>query len=264
MFPAERLNKIKDLLSEKKQLDVSTLSQMLHVTEVTVRRDLEKLENENFLTRTHGGAILNENTDTSKNIFHEDDPNGEQHQIIGEIANYFIKDDDVIFLSPGLINRYIARALKGRSKVSVVTTDLLIAMDLATYVPEVKVICPGGDLNPHNYQLYGRITEDAIKKLYFNIAFINVNGISIQRGYTVDNIDKAYISNDVMTVSKKTIAVCDYTDFDQISFAPLGPIDLFKTIISNEQTPQTYKEYFFNHKIQFFCTFDIYRRKSNG
>jgi DeoR/GlpR family transcriptional regulator of sugar metabolism len=265
MFPAERLNKIKEMLLEKKQLNVSTLSKKLHVTEVTVRRDLEKLENENFLTRTHGGAILNESTETLevRNVLIEEAPNSEQYKIIGEIANYFINDDDVVFLGAGTVNRYIARALKGRSKVSVVTTDLLVALDLSTYVPEVKVICPGGDINPHKFQLHGRITEDAIKKLYFNIAFINVDGVSLEKGYTVDSIDKAYIADDVASVSKKTIAVCDYTAFNQTSFAPLGPINLYKTIISSEQTPQEYKEYFFNNKIQFFCTFDIYERKIN-
>jgi len=263
MFPAERLNKIKEMLLEKKQLDVTTLSKKLHVTEVTVRRDLEKLENENFLIRAHGGAILNENTEAqkTKNIFIGEDTNSEQYKIIGEIASYFVEDNDIIFLSAGAVNRYIARALKGRSNLSVITTDLLIAMDIAAYAPEIKVICPGGTLNPHKLQLHGRITEDAIKQLNFNVAFINVDGVSIDRGYTVDSIDKAYIASDVVSVSKKTIAVCDYVNFNQTSFAPLGQIDLFKTIISSEQTPQEYKEYYFKNKIQFFCTFDIFGRK---
>ncbi len=262
MFPAERLNKIKEILIEEKQLDITTLSQMLHVTEVTMRRDLEKLENENFLTRTHGGAVINEEQSIAKarNVFNENDPKADQHQTIGEIAKCFINDGDVIFLGAGTISRYIARALKGKSRISAVTTDLLVAMDIAIYLPEVKVIFPGGDLNPHNFQLYGRFTEQSIKNLYYNIAFINVDGVSIQRGYTVDDIDKAYIGNDVMSVSKKVIAVCDDSSFDQISFAPLGPIETFNTIISSEQTPEKYKEYFFKNGIQFFCTFDVYRR----
>lgn len=262
MFPAERLNKIKELLLEKKQLDVITLSKMLNVTEVTVRRDLEKLEEEGFLVRTHGGAIMNDNTAASRirSILNEDDPQMEQRQLIGEIANYFVEDGDVIFLSAGTINRYIARALKGRTKISVVTTDVLIALDLLIYAPEVKVICPGGDINPSNFELYGRITEEYIKKLYFNISFINVDGVSVQRGYTVENIDKAFISNDVISVSKKVIAVCDHSNFGNISFAPLGPINTFRSVISSEQTPEQFKEYFFNNDIQFFCTFDMYGR----
>ena len=69
MLPIERLNNIKKILSEKKQMDVSTLAQTLSVTETTIRRDLEKLENENFITRTHGGAVLNETPQAAVSLF---------------------------------------------------------------------------------------------------------------------------------------------------------------------------------------------------
>jgi len=261
MFPFERLNKIKSILTEKKQLDVSTLSSMLNVTEVTIRRDLEKLENENFLTRTHGGAVIIEETHNDNSVvkLEEDTANSEHRKIIGQIASYFVNDGDVVFLGPGQVSRYIARALKGKKNLTVLTNDLLVAIDLAVHAPEVKVLCPGGELNSGDFQLYGRSTESAIKKLYFNIAFIDVDGVSLQRGYTVSSLDKAYIASDVMAVSKISIAVCDYTKFNLNSFAPLGPIQMFKTLISNEQTPEEYKEYFFKNGIQFFCTFDVYK-----
>ena len=60
MFAAERQNKIKEILTEYKQINVSSLSSILNVTETTVRKDLEALEKEGFLFKTHGGAILNE------------------------------------------------------------------------------------------------------------------------------------------------------------------------------------------------------------
>lgn len=60
MLPIKRLEEIKRILTENKQADVPSLAQELNVTEATIRRDLEKLENEQFLTRTHGGAVLNE------------------------------------------------------------------------------------------------------------------------------------------------------------------------------------------------------------
>jgi len=262
MFPTERLNKIKKILTEKTQVDVSTLSSMLNVTEVTIRRDLEKLENENFLVRTHGGAVINDGASEQSPIFTfgEDTSNSEQRTIIGNIASRFVNDGDVVFLGPGHVNRYIARALKGKKNVTAVTNDILVAMNAAFYAPEIKVICPGGELNSGVFQLYGRITEKAIKDLHFNIAFIDVDGVSIQRGYTVSSLDKAYILSDVISISEMSIAICDYMKFGQNSFAPLGPIQLFKTIISNEQTPEEYKEFFFKNGIQLFCTFDVYRR----
>ena len=69
MLPIKRLEEIKRILTENKQADVPSLAQELNVTEATIRRDLEKLENEQFLTRTHGGAVLNEPKHSNISLF---------------------------------------------------------------------------------------------------------------------------------------------------------------------------------------------------
>lgn len=262
MFPAERINKIKEILTKTKQIDIASLSDALNVTEVTVRRDLEKLENEDFLVRTHGGAVLNEESDKKEfTLFEEDDEEvSSDRNIIGQIASLFVNDNDVVFLSQGAVSRYIARNLKGKKNVTVVTNDIVVTLNSALYAPEVSVICPGGELSAGDFQLCGRNTEEAIQKLHYNIAFIDIDGISMDRGFTVSSIDKAYISQDVLKIADKGFAVCDYRKFNTDSFVPLGKINMFRSVISNEQMPEEYKEYFFNNQIQVFCTFDTYRR----
>jgi len=93
MFAPERMRIIKGILLDKKHINVSDLSSILNVSEVTVRRDLEKLEKENFLIRTHGGAILNDQSlfdeDECDNV--EDDPYHEQRVEIAEIASHMIR-----------------------------------------------------------------------------------------------------------------------------------------------------------------------------
>lgn len=262
MFPAERINKIKEILTETKQIDIASLSDALKVTEVTVRRDLEKLESEDFLVRTHGGAVLKE-PETVQGIspLLEDRPEESSiRNTIGQIASFFVNDNDIVFLSQGAVNRYIGKNLKGKKNLTVVTNDLVVCMYIALYAPEINVICPGGELNTADYQFSGHTTENAIKKLHYNIAFIDVDGISEGCGYTVSSMNKAYIAQEVMAISDKSLAVCDYRKFDVNSFVSLGNIDLFKTVISNEQTPEKYKEFFFNNKVRLYCTFDSYRR----
>lgn len=262
MFPAERINKIKEILTETKQIDISSLSDALKVTEVTVRRDLEKLESENFLTRTHGGAVLNEEEANKDNLslFGDDAETVKIRNTIGQIASLVVRDNDVVFLSQGAVNRYIGRNLKGRKNVTVVTNDVVVTLYIALYAPEVKVISPGGELNPGDFQYSGRNTENAIKGLNYNLSFIDIDGISMEHGYTVSSIDKSYVVHDVMPISDKTLAVCDYRKFNVNSFVSLGNLKMFKSVISNEQTPEEYKEYFFDNNIQFFSTFDTYRR----
>lgn len=262
MFPAERINKIKEILTKAKQIDIASLSEALNVTEVTVRRDLEKLESDNFLLRTHGGAILNEQPQTDKaDLFYDESPEiATARNTIGQIASLFVNDNNVVFLSQGPVSRYIGRNLKGKKNVTVVTNDIIVTLNIALYAPEINVLCPGGELNSGDFQLCGRNTENSIKALHYNIAFIDVDGVSKEHGYTVSSVEKAYIAQDVLSISDRTLAICDYNKFDVSSFVPLGKIDMFKSIISNEQTPEDYKEYFFTNHIQLFCTFDTYRR----
>lgn len=262
MFPAERINKIKEILTKSKQIDIASLSEALEVTEVTVRRDLEKLENENFLVRTHGGAILKEeDSGTAMPSFLEEDPESEKiRDTIGQIASLFVKDNDIVFLSHGAVNRHIGKNLRGKKNVTVVTNDLTVMFYLASFAPEVRVICPGGELNAGDFQFTGRGTEAAIKAMHYKLAFIDIDGVSMENGYTVSSIAKSYLVQDVMAISDKTLAVCDYRRFNANSFVSLGKLSMFRSVISNEQTPEEYKKYYYENNIQFFSTFDIYRR----
>lgn len=261
MFPAERLNRIREILTEKKQIDISQLSSLLNVTEVTIRRDLEKLESEGFLNRTHGGAVLVETASTSfpSQIFELDKETEESLKMLGELSGFLINDNDVIFLGPGMSNRFFYNALKNKHNITIVTNDILVAINIAVNAPETKIICPSGELNNGTLQLYGRIGEDVLSTLNYNVAFIDVDGITMERGYTVSSIDKVYLIQDILKSTDKAIAVCSHKKFNQSSFVPLGPLNMFSTIISNEQTPKEYKEYFFHNDIQLFCTFDAYR-----
>lgn len=260
LLPIERLNKIKEILKEKKQIDVYSLSNILNVTEVTVRRDLEKLEDEKFLTRTHGGAVLNEKEIIRPIIFDDDKDKHGLYTPISKIASYFVKDHNVVFLGPGKTSRYIVRMFSTKKAVTVVTNDFIVAYDCSLYSPNVKVIIPSGELDIVNYTIYGRLTDSFLKSFYFDVAFFDVDGVSLDRGYSVSSMDKAYLIQDVMKISKENIAVCEYTRFSSNASSYLGPINLFQKIISTEHTPVEYKEYYFKNQMQFFGTFDAYRR----
>jgi DeoR/GlpR family transcriptional regulator of sugar metabolism len=137
---------------------------------------------------------------------------------------------------------------------------VMVTLYIAFYAPQVKIISPGGELNAGDFQLSGRNTEAVISGFHYSISFADIDGISLERGYTVSSISKSYIIKDIIPISDRTIAVCDYRRFDSDSFVSLGGLDMFKSVISNEQTPENYKEYFFNNNIQFYSTFDTFRR----
>jgi len=261
MFAAQRISKIKEILIEKKQIDVITLSNMLSVSEVTVRRDLEKLESENFLTRTHGGATVNEQygqNDTQVIIPYDDEYFNEK-KIIGQIAACMVNDNDTLILGPGNTCKHIAQNIENRKNIRAITTDILVAIELLNNSSDIKVVLTGGDIDKNTYQLSGKIAENNIRNYFVNLAFVEVDGVSMERGYTVDSIEKASIIHDIMSVAREVIAVFNYSKFDNVSFSPLGPINMFTKVISNEQSPEKYKKFYFENNIKFFTTFDVYR-----
>lgn len=259
MLPVERLNRIKKIISDKKRIDVLSLSQQLNVTEATIRRDLEKLENENFLKRTHGGAVLNDTPIAATTLFDINDDEDSSYKAISKIASKFVNNNEVIFLGPGITSRYIVRALDEKINLMVVTTDLLVAHDCAQYCPQVKIFLPGGELNSSNLQLSGRITDTSLKSFYFDNAFFDIDGITLERGYSASSLVKAYIIQDICNISKQNFAVCTYNHFDTESAAVIGNINMFDCIISNEHAPQKFKEYYFKNNKRFFATFDAFR-----
>ena len=254
MLPIKRLDEIKRILTEKKQVDVPSLSQALGVTEATIRRDLEKLENENFLTRTHGGAVLNEVTPS---LFNLEVENVEVYEKIRKIASRFVQNNDVIFLGPGICSRFIGRFLKDKINVTAVTTDLLVAHDCALYSPNVSVIITGGNLNSTTLELSGQMTSNSLSSFYFNTSFFDIDGITLNRGYSVSSLNKAFLIQNVLQFSKKNFALCPYNRFNVEASAVVGSIDLFPSVITNEHVANEFKEYYFQHKIQIFATFNV-------
>lgn len=259
MFASERLRIIKGILVDKKHINVSDLSSMLNVSEVTVRRDLEKLEGEGFLTRTHGGALINEDNsynekeDTSIDL----DPYYQQRIEISQIAAHLVEDNDVIILSSGPTNICIARKLLNKKNLTVLTNDLNIAEELSAD-NGIKVILPGGDLDMSSMSLVGKLTEENLKRFYVSKAFIEVEGVSTERGFTVQSMEKASVIKEMLEITREKIMVCPYNCVGNIAFSQIGPLGLANKVITNPSIPDLYKNYFFENNVQLFTVFNSY------
>ncbi|MBZ4647492.1 MAG: DeoR family transcriptional regulator, fructose operon transcriptional repressor [Petroclostridium sp.] len=259
MFAPERIRIIKGILLDKKHINVSDLSTMLNVSEVTIRRDLEKLEKEKFLIRTHGGAIINDENslDQEKYMDMDDDPYYEQRLEIAEITVHMVDDNDIILLSAGLTNLYIAKKILNKRNVTVLTNDLNIASELAANA-SMKVIIPGGDLDAASMTLAGKLTEENLRNFFVSKAFIEVEGVSMQRGYTVQSMARASTIKEMMNIARERIIVCIYKCFDNIGFSQIGPLTIANKVITNPSIPDQYKNYFFENNIQLFTAFNSY------
>lgn len=256
MLAEERIKKIKSLLIEYKKVDVSNLSNLLSVSEVTIRKDLERLENEGFLTRTYGGAVLVENGPT-ENIYNlENIPELEHKKMIGLIAAQMVNNNEAIFLGSGTTCLQIAKNLKDKRNLTIVTNNVTASIEVAN-VQGIRVILTGGDLKAKEYthSLVGSSAIHSLKDIYVDKAFIGVDGVSFKRGYTVHDSDEAAIAAEISKYTDNFVIVTDSTKFNKIAFCQVGDLLMAKKVISDESVPEEYLKFFFENNIQIFTTY---------
>jgi DeoR/GlpR family transcriptional regulator of sugar metabolism len=260
MFAAERLRIIKSYILEKKKATVSEISRMLSVSEVTIRRDLETLDEEGFLTRTHGGAILNgaENLEALNNTS-DIDPERQLREEISEVAIYLINDGDTLLLSPGLTNLAIARKLSRKKNLVVLTTDIRIAEELTSH-PSARIILPGGDLDPITHSMFGPPAIGGLDQYYVSKAFIEIDGMHLKRGFTIKHPSQLDVIKKMMEIATQKYFVALPSAFNQISFSHLGNLDLATAVITHPSIPSDYKKLMFERNITLYASFTAYKQ----
>lgn len=255
MFAVARQQKIKELLLKYKQMDVGTLAATLGVTEVTVRRDLEKLEHDGFAIKTHGGVILNENfIEEGQDLLSGNVP--AEMREIGESAALLINDRDAIFIGGGLTCRQVAANLKNKQRVTVMTNDLIVAQEL-TNTPGVVSVVTGGNTLSGASVLVGDLALRALEGKYFNKVIISAAGISFSHGLTANTVEEAHLYKQLFGICGEVILVADSGKFGQISFAYLAPLTEVHRVVTNKEVDSKFKEFFFQHNIKVYTPFEV-------
>lgn len=257
MFAIERIRIIKNYILSNQQAEVSTLSSMLNVSEVTIRRDLEKLEEEGFLTRTHGGAVLNKETDEPI-ASSEDGYNPADYNEIADIAVQMIKDGDIIMLTNGMINLHIAKKLGSKNNITVLTNDITIATELSS-LNSVKVILLGGDIDFRYNAVFGSLTMNNLKKFYVSKLFIEIDGMSSELDLTVSSIDMASLIQEASHNASQKILLLTADAFERNSFYRVGKAyQIADRLITNSRIKDNYKNLIFNSRIQLFTSINVF------
>ncbi len=258
MFAIERIKIIKNYLEKDKHVSVAMLSSILNVTEVTIRRDLEKLEREGYLKRTHGGAVINDDFETDQPLSldsPDDDTDISQLQEIADTVFHLVSDNDIIMLTDGITNRYIAKRLTQKNNLTVLTNDLVIALEFSSS-PGNNLIMLGGNLEDH--ALYGQLSINNMQNFSLNHLIVEVDGISKNFGVTVSSINKASLIQQACKTARTVSIVCPASHFGEKSFYRVGDIDIANKIITDSTLKDSYKDYLFDLNIQLYTSVDIY------
>lgn len=233
LFAEERKRKIVQMLSEHSKLYVSKLCEAFGVSQVTIRSDLQELEEAGLLKRTHGGAIpvskaSYEPTSTAKAVAHR-----EEKQRIAKKAAEMVDPGDTICLDTGTTTFEMAKCLVDKRDLSVITNDLQIAMYLEENAESCAVIVLGGSIRKGQHCTAGPIALASLCNLNVDKAFMAANAFTIERGFTTPSIEQAQIKKGLMGIASQTIMLADSSKFGRVSMACFAQLDDMDKLITD-------------------------------
>ncbi len=226
MLAEERKKIICEIVNKKKAVRVSELSKRLNITEATVRRDLDELQNEKKLRRTHGGAVALYPAGIEYVISELAVEHIEEKRRIARKAYEFIDNCDVVLFDGASTVLELCRLLaEGDKKDVIVLTNALSAVNMLAGKKDITVIHIGGKVKYHLNSTVGKLAEQAIRDVRVDKTFLGVNGIDSEYGYSITSFDEAAVKKEMIRSAKQTFVLADHSKFGATYLAKVADIE---------------------------------------
>ncbi len=241
MFALERQKRIMDMLSRDGAVLVSKLSTELGVTEETIRRDLEKLEKQESLRRTHGGAVPIDETTYELSLEKRKSTNVEAKKSLAKAAAECVVSGDTVFLDASTTTFFMAKELKTIKNITVITNSVRVINELAGH-DGIKLVAIGGAVSK-NQSFVGNLAEKSIEENYFaNKMFFSSKGVTADTGVLDSNEEECGIKLKMIKNSTKRYYICDRTKVGRIGFVKLADFGMIDTFITDSPLDETMTE----------------------
>ena len=237
LFLQERLDQIVSLLQREGRVSVADLSDHFGVSAVTIRNDLASLQQQGLLVRTHGGAVTRPDLNMEPPAFSlRKELNLAEKARIGRAAAALVRDGDSIALDASTTAWQIARHLKDRRELTVVTNGLFVALEFVDS-PGVTVVMPGGSLRAASASLVGELGACILERYHVQRGFFSAGGFTLEEGLTDTNQYEVELKQRMVERSKVVIAVVDSSKWGQVTFASLASVAQLDRIFSDDAAP---------------------------
>jgi len=232
-IPAQRLKQIQEYLTTHKVARLADLSEMLHASEATIRRDLEKLEETGFLERTHGGAVLSQRLSREPEFEVRLSNSPDAKRLIGQVAATLIEDGDVIFINGGTTTTEIIRHIRPNADITVITNNLFAALEVDHLGFELILL--GGIYQPVSLSVGGYFSVENLKHVYADKTFIGVDGISLKYGCTFPTSADAEVVRTMVDRTRGPVYVAaDHSKWGTVSNYEIVEIEKIHSLITDE------------------------------
>ena len=243
MLAIERKNEILTKLRAEQRVLVSELALHYGVTEETIRRDLDKLEREGYATKTYGGAIWGDSTRTDLSYTIRNKTNVEAKKAIAQHLARIIRDGDHIMLDDSSTSLFVARAIREKKGITVITNSVEVVMELSD-VQGWNILSTGGMLKYESLALVGRQAEQMIRNYHVDRAVISCKGADLQNGVTDSSDFHSQVKQAMMASARQKILAVDSSKFNRTSFVRIADFGELDAVVTEKAPPQEWLEFF--------------------
>ncbi len=212
-------------------MGVSDLCARLGVSAATIRRDLERLEQQRLLTRTHGGAVA-QGVLYELPLRYKSGRHQHEKKRIAAAAAALVADGAAIGLSGGTTTTEVARGVVDRQRLTVVTNALNIASELAIR-PNLKLVVTGGYARSESYELVGPLAEQSLSGLNLDIVFLGADGFTTEAGLTTHHEVEAHTDLALIDRASRVVCVADSSKIGKVAFARICGIERVHELITD-------------------------------
>lgn len=217
MLYTERVALIMQQLQLQSTVKVGELSQLLHVSVDTIRRDLKAMEQQGLIKYVHGGACLPESLASFQNFTRREIVHSDLKREASRKALAFIKEGDVIALNSGTTNTILSQELITLDKKITVVTNNYAVINVLMQSNFIHLVAIGGDVDPLERSTYGTTCEQEFSRYYPDIAFLSINAINYNDGFTDFRFNEIGIIQLLAQTAKRVIAVMDSSKLGKCS-----------------------------------------------
>lgn len=243
MAQKERLSYIRKTIREEKKVNVSELSKEYGVTEETIRRDLEKLENEGLVTRTYGGAVLNmEKVTENIDYLRREQHNAEEKAIIGELTASVIPMKATIGADSSSTVMAALKCLRNYPNVTVLTNSIPAILEFNESA--LNIISTGGTVNKSTYSMQGNVVRKNLADYYVDIILTSCKALELNGGIFDSNEEEAELKKILMKRGQKIYLLADHTKFNKMAFVKVLGFDSLDMVITDKEPSREWKNLF--------------------
>jgi DeoR/GlpR family transcriptional regulator of sugar metabolism len=222
---------ILEQVNEKGRVTVAELAEQVNVSEVTVRQDLNYLEEQGFLKRIHGAATVLDSDDPDHRIW----ARSKIKLHLAEAAANLVAPGESVLIEGGSANVMLAKLLGERGDVAIITSSSYIAHQLRQSRNEVILL--GGQYQASSESLVGPLTRLCIEHVHFSKAFIGVDGFHVDTGFTNRNMMRADVANSIIAKGQPCIILTDSSKFGRVHPGAIGPTRRISRVITDSKIP---------------------------